>query len=149
MSSMMTDLANQTNREEHTDNKIYSNDLMTSLVETMASEIKTNNLKEFKKFLEENPSNLSDHVNDIRYTYNLDLQIYSKDTSKITKLNPSTVFSSFGFMSQGNMMENTGGMNMMGNRIDVFNELSENTTLIKNTYDILAGRLPKSKEEVI
>ena len=149
MSSMMTDLANQTKRETHTDEKIYSNDLMTSLVETMASEIKTNDLKEFKKYLDENPNNLSDYVNDIRYTYNLDLQIYSKDTSKITKLNPSTVFSSFGFMSQENMMGNASGMNMMGNRIDVFNELSENTTLIKNTYDILAGRLPKTKEEVI
>ena len=122
---------------------------MTSLVETMASEIKTNDLKEFKKYLDENPNNLSDYANDIRYTYNLDLQIYSKDTSKITKLNPSTVFSSFGFMSQENMMGNASGMNMMGNRIDVFNELSENTTLIKNTYDILAGRLPKTKEEVI
>ena len=149
MSSMMTDLANQTKRETHTDEKIYSNDLMTSLVETMASEIKTNDLKEFKKYLDENPNNLSDYANDIRYTYNLDLQIYSKDTSKITKLNPSTVFSSFGFMSQENMMGNASGMNMMGNRIDVFNELSENTTLIKNTYDILAGRLPKTKEEVI
>ena len=149
MSSMMTDLANQTKRETHTDEKIYSNDLMTSLVETMASEIKTNDLKEFKKYLDENPNNLSDYVNDIRYTYNLDLQIYSKGTSKITKLNPSTVFSSFGFMSQENMMGNASGMNMMGNRIDVFNELSENTTLIKNTYDILAGRLPKTKEEVI
>lgn len=148
MSSLMLDLANQNNRNNHTDDKIYSNDLMTSLIETMSKQIKTNNLKEFKKYLEGNPDNLSNYVNDIRYTYNLDLQIYSKDTSKITKLNPSTVFSSFGFMSQDNSM---GEMNsaMMGNRVNVFNELSDNVTLIKNTYDILAGRLPKSKEEVI
>ena len=148
MSSLMLDLANQNKREEHNDDKIYSNDLMTSLVETMSSQIKTNNLEEFKKYLEKNPNNLSDYVNDIKYTYNLDLQIYSKDTSKITKLNPSTVFSSFGFASQGNMV---GSMNtgMMNNRINVFNELSDNTTLIKNTYDILAGKLPESKEEVI
>lgn len=149
MSSMMLDLANQSNREEHKDDKIYSNDLMTSLVETMASEIKTNNLKEFKKYLESNPNNLNDYVNDIRYTYNLDLQIYSKDTSKITKLNPSTVFSSFGFMSQDNMSGSINSMSMMGNRINVFNELSDNTTLITNTYDILAGNLPKTKEEVV
>jgi len=148
MSSMMLDLANQNNREEHNDGKIYSNDLMTSLVETMASEIKTNNLKDFKKYLEENPSDLNNYINDIRYTYNIDLQIYSKDTSKITKLNPSTVFSSFGFMSQDNT-SSTGGMSMMSNRIDVFNELSTNTSLIKSTYDIVSGRLPKSKEEVV
>ena len=148
MSSLMIDLANQNNREEHNDNKIYSNDLMTSLVETMSSQIKINNLKDFKKYLEENPDNLSDYVNDIKYTYNIDLQIYSKDTSKITKLNPSTVFSSFGFASQQNMSSQMGN-SMMTTRINVFNELSDNNELIKNTYDILAGRLPKSKEEVI
>ena len=148
MSNLMLDLANQNNREEHTDDKIYSNDLMTSLVETMASEIKTNNLESFKQYLEENSPKLSDYINDIKYTYNLDLQIYSKDTSKITKLNPSTVFSSFGFSAQENMTSQMSGA-MMGNRINVFNELSDNTELLKNTYNILAGRLPKSKEEVI
>ena len=56
MSSLMLDLANQNKREEHTDNKIYSNDLMTSLVETMSSQIKINNLKEFKNYLEKNPN---------------------------------------------------------------------------------------------
>lgn len=148
MSSLMLELSNQTNRQEHTDNKIYSNDLMTTLVETMASEIKTNNLQDFKKYLETNPENLSEYTNDIKYTYNLDLQIYSKDTSKITKLNPSTVFSSFGFMNQESMLTQTSNT-MMSNRINVFNEISNNTNLIKNTYDILAGRLPKEKEEVV
>lgn len=146
MSSMMLDLANQNNREVHNDKKIYSNDLMTSLVETMASQIKINNLKEFKKYIESNPSNLKDYTNDIKYIYNLDLQIFSKDTTKITKLNPSTVFSSFGFMSNDNgAISNS----MMNNRMNVFNELSNNEEIIKNTYDILAGRLPKEKDEVI
>ena len=146
MSSMMLDLANQNNRDAHTDNKIYSNDLMTSLVETMASQIKTNNLTEFKKYIESNPSNLSEYANDIKYVYNLNLQIYSKDTTNITKLNPSTVFSSFGFMTNSQ----TGISNsMMNNRMNVFNELSNNKEVIKNTYDILAGRLPKEKDEVI
>ena len=148
MSSLMLDLAKQNNRDVHTDKKIYSNDLMTSLVETMSSQIKTNNLQEFKNYIETNPDNLSDYVNDIKYTYNLDLQIYSKDTSKITKLNPSTVFSSFGFMMPNDMTAEMSN-SMMGNRINVFNELSENTSLIKNTYDIIAGKLPESKEEVI
>ena len=146
MSSMMLDLANQNNREVHNDKKIYSNDLMTSLVETMASQIKINNLKEFKKYIESNPSNLKDYTNDIKYIYNLDLQIFSKDTTKITKLNPSTVFSSFGFMSNDNgAISNS----MMNNRMNVFNELPNNKEIIKNTYDILAGRLPKEKDEVI
>ena len=147
MSSMMLDLANQNKRVEHTDNKIYSNDLMTSLVESMSNDIKINNLKEFKKYLEENKEIIDDFVNDVRYTYNLDLQIYSKDTTKITRLNPSTVFSSFMYSQQDKSSMNNN--QYMASQMNVFRELSENTTLIKNTYDIVAGRLPKSKEEVI
>lgn len=148
MSSLMNDLANQNKRQEHTDSKIYSNDLMSSMIETMSSQIKTNNLEEFKKYLEDNKELFEKYTNDIKYTYNLDLQIYSKDTSKITKLNPSTVFSSLGF-NQENSMEMGINNQYMSNRMNVFKELSNNKKLLKSTYDILAGRLPESKEEVV
>ena len=148
MSTMMMDLANQNNRKLHTDDKIYSNDLMTSLIESMSSEIKINNLKEFKKHIEKNKDKLNEYANEVKYTYNLDLQIYSKDTNKITKLNPSTVFSSFNFMNANqNISDLT--TSYMTNSMNVFRELSDNQNLIKGNYDILAGRLPKTKEEVI
>ena len=148
MSTMLTDLANQNKREKHQDKLIYSNDIMSSMVESMSSQIKTNNLTEFKKYLEENSDELDQYANDIKYTYNLDLQIYKKDTDKITKLNPSTVFQSFGF----NYQQETFPMNSnqyMENRMNVFNELSENKNLLENTYDILAGKLPEHYNEVV
>lgn len=148
MSTMLTDLANQNKREKHQDKLIYSNDIMSSMVESMSSQIKTNNLTEFKKYLEENSDELDQYANDIKYTYNLDLQIYKKETDKITKLNPSTVFQSFGF----NYQQETSPMNSnqyMENRMNVFNELSENKNLLKNTYDILAGKLPEHYNEVV
>lgn len=148
MSTMLTDLANQSKREKHQDKLIYSNDIMSSMVESMSSQIKTNNLTEFKKYLEENSDELDQYANDIKYTYNLDLQIYKKETDKITKLNPSTVFQSFGF----NYQQETSPMNSnqyMENRMNVFNELSENKNLLKKTYDILAGKLPEHYNEVV
>lgn len=148
MSTMLTDLANQNKREKHQDKLIYSNDIMSSMVESMSSQIKTNNLTEFKKYLEENSDELDQYANDIKYTYNLDLQIYKKETDKITKLNPSTVFQSFGF----NYQQETSPMNSnqyMENRMNVFNELSENKNLLENTYDILAGKLPEHYDEVV
>lgn len=148
MSTMLTNLANQNKREKHQDKLIYSNDIMSSMVESMSSQIKTNNLTEFKKYLEENSDELDQYANDIKYTYNLDLQIYKKETDKITKLNPSTVFQSFGF----NYQQENSPMNSnqyMENRMNVFNELSENKNLLKNTYDILAGKLPEHYNEVV
>ncbi len=148
MSSMMLDLANQNDREVHDDNKIYSNDLMSSMVESMASQIKINNLSEFKTYLEENADVLEEYANDIKYTYNLDLQIYSKDTDKIKKLNPSTVFSSFGFMAETDS-QSVMSSGYMTSQMDVFRELSQNKKLLNSTYDLLAGRLPESYDEVI
>ena len=148
MSSMLSNLANQNKREEHTDNKIYSNDIMTSMVESMSKQIKINNLEEFKKYLEENDETFKKYANDIKYTYDLDLQIYSKDTSKITKLNPSTVFSSFGFMTSG-MDQSYMGNSYMGNNLNTFRELSENNNLLKNSYDIVAGHFPNTYDEVV
>ena len=78
------------------------------------------------------------------YKYNLDFQIYSKDTTNITKLNPSVVFSMFGM--QNNSLYTSSYMN---SRINVFNEISDNKDLLNNTYDVVAGRLPNAKEEIV
>ena len=144
MASMMLEFSNQIKRSEHTDNKIYSNDIMVNMIERMSKQIKTNDLKEFKKYIEDNKSELGDAVNDVRYKYNLDFQIYSKDTTNITKLNPSVVFSMFGM--QNNSMYTS---SYMDSRINVFNEISDNKDLLNNTYDVVAGRLPNAKEEIV
>ena len=148
MSTMLTNFANQNKRTPHTDDKIYSNDIMTSMIESMSKQIKINNLEEFKKYLEKNEETFKKYANDIKYTYDLELQIYSKDTSKITKLNPSTVFSSFGFMTN-NMNQNYLSDSYMSDNLNVFKELSENTNLLKNSYDLLAGHLPNKYNEVV
>ena len=144
MTSMMLEFSNQIKRSKHDDNKIYSNDIMVNMIESMSKQIKTNDLKEFKKYIEENKSDLGDAINDVRYKYNLDFQIYSKDTTNITKLNPSVVFSMFGM--QNNSMFTSSYMN---SRINVFNEISDNKDLLNNTYDVVAGRLPNAKEEIV
>ena len=144
MTSMMLEFSNQIKRSKHDDNKIYSNDIMVNMIESMSKQIKTNDLKEFKKYIEDNKSELGDAINDVRYKYNLDFQIYSKDTTNITKLNPSVVFSMFGM--QNNSMFTSSYMN---SRINVFNEISDNKDLLNNTYDVVAGRLPNAKEEIV
>ena len=148
MSTMLNNLASQNKRKAHTDSKIYSNDIMTSMVESMSKEIKINNLEEFKKYLDENEETFKKYANDIKYTYDLDLQIYSKDTSKITKLNPSTVFSSFGFMTSS-MDQSYMNSSYMGNNLNTFKEISENNKLLESTYDVLAGHLPNNFDEVV
>ena len=144
MSTMMLDMSNQKERVNHEDEKIYSNNIMTDMIKNMSSEIKQNDLGKFKEYLEENKDEFEKYTNDIKYNYNLNLQIYSKNTDKITRLNPSTVLENLGFMKNKEMQPQR-----MKNYVNIFRELSSNNQLTKNTYDVLAGRLPKSKEEVV
>ena len=66
--------------EEHDLDKIYSDDILNNVVTSMTSQMSTNNLESFKKYLDDNKE-IKELTNDIQYSYNLDLQLYSKDTS--------------------------------------------------------------------
>lgn len=134
------------NKEEHTDNKVYSSDIMGDMINNMTSQMQTNNLQEFKKYIDNKSNKLMDYSNAIQYSYNLNLQIYKADTSKeIVRVNPNTVLETMG-MSQAN---SSNSMMSMGMQVDVFTELLDNKELLKSQYDVLAGSWPTSYNEVI
>jgi len=145
-SNMITVMADNNEKEEHKKDAIYSNNIMVDMISSVSSEIKTNNLVEFKTYIEKNSSKLEKYTNDIKYSYNLDLQIYSKDTKDgITKLNPSNVMMMMG-MSNG-MQNSSQGMYSTG--MNVFTELTNNQKLFESQYDILAGRMAKNYDEMV
>ncbi len=138
--------------EEKEDGKIYSADIMNHLLTTLSNKMETNNLKELKKYIEENRS-IKENSSAIQYLYNLNLQLYKKDTSNgIVRVNPSTVMNAMGM---GEMMEATDDSmfsNFMGssmNDADVFTEMLDNETLLKSQYDLLAGSWPTNYNEVV
>ena len=146
-SNMLTIMAENNEKKEHDKNKVYSNDIMVDMISSMSREVRTNNLLDFKKYLEENKEELGEYSNDIKYSYNLDLQIYSSDTKNgIIKLNPNTVMSSLnmGITGNSNSMSNP-----MMNNINVFSELTNNKKLLQSQYDIVSGKLAEKYDEVV
>jgi len=142
ISNMVNVMANNSEKESHEKDAVYSNNIMVDMISSVSSEIRTNNLIEFKKYLEQNKEKLENDVNDIKYSYNLDLQIYSTDTSSgPIKLNPSNVMTLTG-MTTTSSMPGTSGMN-------AFTELTDNIDLINSQYDILKGRLPEKYNEMV
>ena len=135
-STLMTSLMGNNDSSDHELDAIYSNDIMTNMISTMYGGIKTNNLKEFKKYIE-NSEELNSYLNDIKYSYNLDLQIYTKDNLKI---NPSNLM--------GNMFGYDGN-SAFSNNVDIFNELTTNTKLLNSQYDVVSGRLPSDYNELV
>ena len=134
MASFMTNIASD-NSTKHEDGKIYANNIMTDMMSMVTNEVTTNNLKDFKEFIT-NDERIKELTNDIKYVYNFDLNIYSKDTSTINKINPSNIMNELGL---GNMMMN----------YNVWTELTNNQKLLNSQYDILAGRLPEKYNEIV
>lgn len=133
-------LMNENNNEEHGLDKVYSNDIMLQMIETMSSKVQTNNLEAFKKYIEQN-NEIKNYVSAIQYGYNLQLQIFKNDETG-TKVNPSNILD---MMMMGTNTQMSG---MMGS-VNVWEQMIDNPTLLQSQYDLVKGNWPKSKDEVV
>ncbi len=153
ISSMVSSMTGNSDSEEHEDKtKIYSNDIMGDMINTMVKEVKSNNLSEFKKYIENGGSDIKSYVSDIQYSYDVPLNIYMKDTSDgVEQLNPSTMFDSIygeGATSTSSAMSSGMGMGMFSNS-SVWSQLLGNQQVLDEQYDVLAGHWPENFNEVV
>lgn len=155
--SLMTSMMNvRDNAEENRDpDRIYTNDISTEMMKTMLSEMQTNNLAEFKEYLESDPDGIGASIEEIQYSYDSNLYIYGHSADgDIMQINPSTVMSA---MMGQSMADNVSQMtntysSLMGSSsmssYDAFKELLS-TDMLKTEYEVLAGRLPEAYNEVV
>ena len=153
ISSMVSSMTGNSDSEEHEDkSKIYSNDIMGDMINTMVKEVKSNNLSEFKKYIENGSSDIKSYVSDIQYSYDVPLNIYMKDTSNgVEQLNPGTMFDSIygeGATSASSSMSSGMGMGIFSNS-SVWNQLLGNQQVLDEQYDVLAGHWPENFNEVV
>ena len=154
--SLMTSMMNvaEENNAEREPDKIYTNDISTEMVKTMLSEMQTNNLAEFKDFLERNPDNIMDSISEIKYSYDSNLYVYGHDINgNLIQVNPSTVMNAMLGESMANTMSQmtetySSMMGGSGSQYDAWEELLS-TDMLKTEYEVLAGRLPESWNEVV
>ena len=141
MADFFSSLKPEVNKQEHNDNKIYSNDVMSEMMSTMSAKVKSNNLEEFKKYIESDDSNITDFTTAISYSYNLNLQIYKDSDKEIVQVNPNTVLDDIG-MSLNDMQKS-----FMST--DVFMEMFDSRDMNEQMYDLIAGSWPEKYNEVI
>ena len=151
MSSMIETMMGNGEETEHEDGKIYSRAIVNDMLETVSNKIQTNNLEEFRKYLESGETDIKDYINAIQYEYNLDLNIYKQgDDGKIQQVNPSIVFEKLGFgdmiSAQQNSMMSSG---ITMTQTDVWTEMLDNKELLESQYDVLAGKWPTKYNEVV
>ncbi len=146
MNSMM---GNKSEDEQHELDAVYSKNIFASMMESMAAELQTNNISLFKDYLDQQ-ENIDDLITDIKYTYDLDLQIYSADTKdQVYQVNPSDLITRM-YAGMGVNIDATtmAGMNTMGFGLNIWTEMLDNEELVQSQYDVLVGRWPEKYDEV-
>ena len=145
-SSLVESLTEKSEKDnDHNDDKIYSKNIMGDLFTSMTSQVQNNNLKEFKKYLESDESNIKNYVNDIKYSYDVTMNLYKSDTTeKITQVNPTTIFNALGM--GGNYSD---AYSKIMSNYDVWTELMDNEKLLKQQYNLVAGSWPSNYNEVV
>ncbi len=150
VSSMMLSMmdSNGTGGEHELD-KIYSNNIMTDIINAMNSGLTTNNLEKLKVFLESDESNIKNYITDIKYGYSTVMNIYKADTTDgAYQVNPSKVFENLSMGPVGSAMGGGAAMQQMTN-MDVWKELVGDNELLESQYDIIKGKLPEKHNEVV
>lgn len=144
MSSMMESMMNKNKvDEEREEGKVYSNNIMSGMMESMSAQVTKNDLKSFREYLENGNSNIDEYANVIQYGYDLDLHIYKSDTSNgIVEVSPTTVYDKLGFGGGASQMP-------MASSFNVWTELLGNQTLLESQYDVVAGKWPENYDEII
>lgn len=118
--------------------KVYSNNTIGDMMSIFGSKIETNNIKDFKDYVEEKKV-LDEYASEISYQYDLDLQIFKADTSDgVLQVHPDSVMESMGFGTDSRMM--------IG---DVWTQMFENDDLNNQLYEVVAGRMPEKYNEVV
>lgn len=148
MSSMMTSMMKDNTSDGNDDGKVHSNNIMGSMVNTMLTQLKSNDLKSFKTYLENDGKEINDYVSDIKYGYSTPLNIFRNDKDKgIIQVNPATLFEDMGMTNA--MYDSQLMSNVVSSSYDTWTELLDNDKLLNEQYKVLAGRMPSAYNEVV
>lgn len=145
MSAMLESLVGSATEKKYDDDKIHSINIMGDMFTTLTQQVKINDLKTFKEYLESDESNIKDYVSAIEYGYNVQMNLYKNDEKEVVQVNPTTVFDAVGMSTSGISSAYSSYMSSY----DVFYELFSNEEILHSQYDVVAGRWPEKYNEVV
>ncbi len=145
MMSSFTGMGMTTNEDAGEDGKIHVNEMFMDMVNAFISEATSNNLDNFKKYIEDNQAAFDEVCNDVQYKYSTPLNIYRADTENgVVKCNPSNAMDMVPMDDSMKQMAQP-----MAQSFSVWMELIGDDRLMDAQYDVIAGRMPEDFNEVV
>ena len=133
MTQMLLSMMGSKEDNNMEDNKVYERQFISSVF----GNVSKNDLKNFKNYFEKNYKLVEKDISSYRYSYSISPIIYSKYNKKLVKLNPNSMFSSFGSNSIYSQYSN------------IYYEMMDDTDTLNEKFTVLAGNWPKNYNELI
>ena len=133
------DVKINTEKKEKHDNQILANDdISSNLTLTTQQLTKEQNLKKLKEYIDSSKKELEKYSSNIKYTYNVDIQLYDKnETGELVKINPN---------ENADDVDASGLLSMLSTSIikNAFVELKNS-----EQYEMVSGHMPENKNELV
>lgn len=158
VTSFMGSTTQNTGEKYPSDDKVYSGKMFNGMLDSLSSSVNTNNLGDFKKYLDENPELVNnDKIAAVNYTYDFPIYLYQNAKDKTSKsYEPDYPYTYKQVNHIGPMKNYMSGMDetvmaffnsyykqfkrYMESSM-IWGELSGNMNLIRTQYDVLSGEL--------
>ena len=152
MSSMLSAMTDREEDKDHDNDKVYANSAMYEMMNRLNNPNKAvNDMKSFRAFIESGTSGMDEFLSGIRYGYDVDLGIYTKDANgSINKSDIQALMET--------MYGDVAGSEMMStyyDSLEIWSQLLPGddgqtvSDVVKSQYDVVAGKWPENYDEVV
>ncbi len=136
MTSMLLSMVGSDEEEDSNDNIIKEKQVVSS----MFSNISTNDLRNFKNYINNNYNKIKNDISTIKYNYSIDPLIYTEVDNKVKKINPNSLFSS--------LYGNSSVSGMYSQYASIFSQMVDDKKALNEQYDIITGKWPEKYDEM-
>lgn len=112
-----------------------------TVVSDMFADIKNNDLKSFKKWLQADGSYVNDYANAITYDYGITPLIYTDNAKNPKKVNPSA-------QDDYNNLDSFGSFSSMAS-MSSFEEMLDNPSVLDSQFEVVKGKWPEKYDECV
>ena len=131
---------------DHERDAVYINGTISTLLNTFVQQSGSNNLKSFKKYVDDNRDKFDELCNSVLYKYNTDLNIYRTDIeNKFIQVSPNSVLDELNLDTFGAALDFV-DLNSYAN---LWQPIVGDNETIKEHYTLIHGKLPEKFNEVV
>lgn len=148
MMSAMMDMQDETEASEMEDGKITTSKMVESILDSISSS-KTNNLAEFKKYLESDQGDeFTSTAKAIEYSYGMDMTVFNSNSDYgLVRVSPNELIDKLGFSQMGQVQSAFGVSSPMNQ--EIWTQMPDSQALREDNYQLIDGAWPKDESEIL